>query len=116
MNFMSIVQRLALEADEKVEVGPVLYDGRRYYPHTPGFADPLAERHTVHADIYSIGQTLREMFDDEIPTDWSHLINKCTCRRYDRRFQRVEEIADEICSLKERRQAILRELLGTQRH
>lgn len=94
----------------------VMTDGRRYFPHTPGFADPLAERHTVHADIYSIGQTLREMFDDEIPADWSFLINRCTCRRYERRFQSVGEIAVAIGLLEERRRKIFDEFRDEKRH
>ena len=71
-------------------------DGIRYYPHTPGYADPMENRHTVHFDIYSIGQVLRDMFKRDVPATWARIITRCTCLWWKYRYQTVEELQRDI--------------------
>lgn len=71
-------------------------DGIRYYPHTPGYADPMENRHTAHFDIYSIGQVLRDMFKRDVPATWARIITRCTCLWWKYRYQNVEELQYDI--------------------
>ena len=78
----------------------MLSDGRRVYPHTPGYADPLEDRHTINADIYAIGQVFRDMFPEDVPAAWSRIIDKCISRSRDYRYTNVEEILYDLGRLK----------------
>lgn len=71
----------------------------RSYPHTPGYADPTLDRHTIYFDIYSIGQILRDMFAEEVPLSWTYIINKCSSRRWNYRYKDVGELQKDIESL-----------------
>lgn len=73
-----------------------LSDGQRVYPHTPGYADPLEDRHTINADIYAIGQVFRDMFPKTVPPAWSQIIDRCISRNRRYRYLDVDSI---ICDL-----------------
>jgi len=71
-------------------------DRVRFYPHTPGYCDPMFDRHTIYFDIYSLGQVFRDMFAEEVPLAWSHIINKCTARQWQYRYHSVDELSNDI--------------------
>lgn len=71
-------------------------NGDRLCPHTPGYADPLEDRHTIYSDIYSIGQVIRDMFEDVVPLGWGAIINRCLSRYWKYRYQSVFELKDEV--------------------
>ena len=77
----------------------MLHDGRRVYPHTPGYADPTDDLHTVHGDIYAIGQVIRDLFAEEVPLIWGALINKCTSRNTRYRYATVKDIKAAVAAL-----------------
>ena len=77
----------------------VYRDEGRVLPHTPGYSDPIENRHTIYHDIYSIGQTLRDMFEGEVPPEWARIILRCTCLWWKGRYQSVEELVREIAAM-----------------
>ena len=82
-----------------------LSDGRRTYPHTPGYADPLETLHTVNADIYAIGQVIRDTFPESVAPEWAGIIDKCTSRNRDYRYRNVADIIEDLEMLKSRHYA-----------
>ena len=78
----------------------LLSDGRRVYPHTPGYADPLDDLHTVNADIYAIGQIIRDLFPETMPPGWAFVSNKCMSRNMDYRYTSVSDILDDLEHIK----------------
>ena len=74
----------------------MLSNGARMFPHTPGYADPEDDLHTVNADIYAIGQVMRDLFPGEVPLGWAQVINKCTSRRQTYRYASVEKLMDDL--------------------
>lgn len=77
----------------------VLHDGRRVFPHTPGYADPMDDLHTIHGDIYAFGQVIRDLFADDVPFEWNYIINRCISRNYKYRYNAVADLKADICSL-----------------
>lgn len=78
----------------------MLSNGKRVYPCTPGYADPLEDRHTVNADIYALGQVIRDTFLEEVPPAWSRIIDRCTSRNRAYRYQNVDSILADLGNLK----------------
>ena len=76
-----------------------LAGGVRCSPHTPYYADPLDDLHTVHADIYSIGQVLRDLFEGEVPPLWASIILRCTSRNYGYRYGSVAEVKTDVLGM-----------------
>ena len=83
-----------------------LSDGRRVYPHTPGYADPLETLHTVNADIYAIGQVIRDTFAESVSPEWAVIIDRCTSRNRAYRYPDVESILCDLDRLKTARYAL----------
>ncbi len=79
-----------------------LTGGVRCSPHTPYYADPLDDLHTVHADIYSIGQVLRDLFEGEVPPLWASIILRCTSRNYGYRYGSVAEVKTDVLGMGQR--------------
>jgi len=77
----------------------VLPDGRRIHSYTPGYADPAEDRHTVHGDIYAIGQIIRDLFQDDVPLVWGAIINKCLSRNKVFRYASVGDIKRDVENL-----------------
>ena len=77
-----------------------LSDGRRVYPHTPGYADPQETLHTVNADIYAIGQVIRDTFAESVSPEWAAIIDRCTSRNRAYRYPDVESILYDLDKLK----------------
>ena len=78
----------------------MLENGSRMYPHTPGYADPLDDRHTVNSDIYAIGQVIRDTFSEEVSPTWARIIDKCTSRNTEYSYQSVSCIIRDLNNLK----------------
>ena len=83
-----------------------LNDGRRVYPHTPGYADPLETLHTINADIYAIGQVVRDTFKEAVSPEWAGIIDKCTSRNRAYRYQDVNSIIRDLERLNMSRYAL----------
>ena len=84
----------------------MLLDGRRTYPHTPGYADPLETLHTVNADIYAIGQVIRDTFPESVDPEWAGIIDKCTSRNREYRYKDVEAVINDLENLKKHQYAL----------
>jgi len=80
--------------------------GKRCYPHTPGYADPMYDRHTIYFDIYSLGQTFRDMFAEDVPLSWTRIINKCISNWWEYRYKNVGELVKDISRMDKMREAI----------
>ena len=77
-----------------------LSDGRRAYPHTPGYADLLDRHHTVNMDIYAIGQVIRDLFPETVPPAWARIIDRCTIRNRQYRYRTIDAILRDLLGLK----------------
>jgi len=77
----------------------MLSNGARLRARTPSYADPWDDLHTVHADIYALGQVIRDLFEVDVPFMWSPVINKCTSRYYGYRYNTVAELKRDIENL-----------------
>ena len=77
----------------------MLSDGRRIAPRTIGYCDPIDSLHTIHADIYAIGQVIRDMFADEVPATWARIILKCINRQFAMRYNSVAEVKADVLSM-----------------
>ena len=77
-----------------------LPDGRRFVvPNTPGYADPLEDLHTVNGDIYAIGQVIRDLFATDVSPHWAPFIFKCISRNRDYRYERLEQLKDDVLKM-----------------
>ena len=83
-----------------------LKDGRYMMARTLGFKDPMDNKYTIHADIYALGQVIRNMFADDVPMLWSRIILKCISNNFDYRYESVQEIADAIKGLDEAKRKV----------
>jgi len=81
----------------------ILPDGKRVLPFTPGYADPSEDMHTVHGDIYAIGQVIRDLFQDDVPLVWAAIINKCLSRNRAYRYASVASIREDVENIKRMR-------------
>lgn len=88
----------------------MLKDGRRIYPHTPGYADPTDDLHTINGDIYAIGQVIRDLFESDVPFDWNHIINKCISRNCRYRYEAVKELLSDVANLRKIRRRVYNRL------
>jgi hypothetical protein len=77
----------------------MLSDGRRIAPRTIGYCDPIDSLHTIHADIYAIGQVIRDMFAAEVPATWARIILKCINRQFSMRYNSVAEVKKDVLSM-----------------
>lgn len=77
----------------------ILSDGRRMTPRTVGYCDPIDSRHTRHADIYAIGQVIRDMFAEDVPALWSRIILKCINRNFGQRYNAAEEVLSDVMGM-----------------
>ena len=77
----------------------MLMDGRRISPRTVGYCDPIDSLHTKHADIYAIGQVIRDMFADEVPALWARIILKCINRNFGMRYDSVEDVRRDVMGM-----------------
>ena len=78
----------------------LLSDGRRVFPHTPGYADPQETLHTINADIYAIGQVIRDTFAESVSPEWAAIIDRCTSRNRAYRYPNVASIVNDLERLK----------------
>ncbi|MEI7947836.1 MAG: protein kinase [bacterium] len=74
----------------------IMQDGSRMLPFTPGYADPVEELHTIHGDVYAIGQILRDLFREDVPLVWGKIINKCLSRNLQYRYPHVDAIIADV--------------------
>ena len=79
----------------------IMVDGSRILPFTPGYADPVEELHTVHGDIYAIGQVIRDLFREDVPLIWGKIINKCLSRNLDYRYPDVDAVLEDVAKIAE---------------
>lgn len=77
----------------------ILSDGRRITPRTVGYCDPIDSQHTRHADIYAIGQVIRDMFADDVPALWARIVLKCINRNFGRRYDSAEEVLADVMGM-----------------
>ena len=77
----------------------MLTDGRRIAARTVGYCDPIDSLHTRHADIYAIGQVIRDMFANEVPALWGRIILKCINRNFGLRYASAEDVRRDIMSM-----------------
>jgi hypothetical protein len=76
-----------------------LSDGRRIMPRTIGYCDPIDSRHTKHADIYAVGQVIRDMFGDEVPALWARIILKCINRNFGLRYDSISQVRADVLGM-----------------
>lgn len=77
----------------------ILSDGRRITPRTIGYCDPIDSQHTRHADIYAIGQVIRDMFADDVPALWARIILKCINRNFGQRYDMAEQVLSDVMGM-----------------
>ena len=77
----------------------LLSDGRRITPRTIGYCDPIDSFHTKHADIYAIGQVMRDMFGDDVPALWARIILKCINRNFGLRYDSVDQVRADVLGM-----------------
>ena len=77
----------------------LLSDGRRITPRTIGYCDPIDSFHTKHADIYAIGQVMRDMFGDDVPALWARIILKCINRNFGLRYDSVDQVRVDVLGM-----------------
>ncbi len=77
----------------------LLSDGRRITPRTIGYCDPIDSLHTKHADIYAIGQVMRDMFGDDVPALWARIILKCINRNFGLRYDSVDQVRADVLGM-----------------
>lgn len=103
VDFGSVHRKEEGRRDCRSQSVSLLADGRRLFPHTPGYADPQETLHTVNADIYAIGQVIRDTFAKSVSPEWAEIIDKCTSRNREYRYPDVESIMKDLERLKEAR-------------
>jgi len=77
----------------------ILPDHRRITPRTIGYCDPIDSQHTRHADIYAIGQVIRDMFAEDVPALWARIVLKCINRNFGKRYDSAEEVLADVMGM-----------------
>ena len=89
------------ESDKHVpRENSINYVGSKYaVPGTTGFVPPELS-FKPYRDIYALGHVIRNCFGENVPLEWSEIVNKCICHRPNYRYQDVVAIRDDIKNLK----------------
>lgn len=95
------------DAKENLKSLNRLSDGRHLQARTLGFKDPMDDRYTIHADIYALGQVIRNMFANQVPVLWSQIILKCISNNFDYRYGSVAEVKRDVMEMGQRGPAML---------
>ena len=61
-------------------------------------------------DIYAIGHVIRDCFKQEVPIEWSHVINKCISNHKEFRYPDIDSLYADIDEIDKVREEIYREL------
>lgn len=98
-DFGSVHKAEEHDAKENLKSTNRLSDGRHMQARTIGFKDPMDDKYTIHADIYALGQVIRNMFAERVPVLWSQIILKCISNNFDYRYDSVDEVKREILNM-----------------
>lgn len=111
-DFGSVHRAETHDAKEDLRSMNRLSDGRHLQARTIGFKDPMDDKYTVHADIYALGQVIRNMFAEHVPVLWSQIILKCISNNFEYRYRSVDEIKRDILNMERRGPAMLSSALS----